>query len=139
MSSKRPSCRVCGCTEENACVTLNGPCQWAEEDLCTACVERAQANPVLTRLDLHALKQINFSVRLDGPVAFGILSALQLAMRHPHVPDRVGEMVVRFASVLQTQLSVTENLTLLCQAGWNPHLDVPSDVRDQPKIIVPTG
>lgn len=27
-------CRVCGCTEVNAC---NPPCGWAESDLCTGC------------------------------------------------------------------------------------------------------
>jgi len=32
-----PSCRVCGCTEDNACVDDDGPCGWAEDDLCTAC------------------------------------------------------------------------------------------------------
>jgi hypothetical protein len=30
-------CRVCGCTEEEAC---EGGCAWAEPDLCTACVEK---------------------------------------------------------------------------------------------------
>lgn len=32
------ACRVCGCTESNACVDDDGPCGWAEDDLCTACV-----------------------------------------------------------------------------------------------------
>lgn len=34
-------CRVCGCTENTACV--GGPfgaCWWVEEDLCSACVEK---------------------------------------------------------------------------------------------------
>ncbi|WP_147385224.1 hypothetical protein [Paenibacillus thiaminolyticus] len=33
-------CKVCGCIEEHACVTENGPCSWAneDEDLCSACV-----------------------------------------------------------------------------------------------------
>jgi len=30
-------CRVCGCTEDNACMTPDGPCCWAEEDLCSSC------------------------------------------------------------------------------------------------------
>ncbi|EHL0042373.1 hypothetical protein E5K34_002501 [Enterococcus faecalis] len=29
-------CRVCGCTQFNAC---SGGCYWIEEDLCTRCVE----------------------------------------------------------------------------------------------------
>lgn len=38
-----PTCRVCGCTEWNACMTVLGPCAWAERPgkdnlgLCTAC------------------------------------------------------------------------------------------------------
>ncbi len=32
-----PSCRVCGCTEDNACVVDGKPCWWAEPDLCSAC------------------------------------------------------------------------------------------------------
>lgn len=32
-------CRVCGCTEDDACIGENGvTCGWAEDDLCTACV-----------------------------------------------------------------------------------------------------
>jgi activating signal cointegrator 1 len=30
-------CRVCGCSEFNACVTGGMPCHWIEEDLCSAC------------------------------------------------------------------------------------------------------
>lgn len=31
------ACRVCGCTQNSACVTEAGPCYWAEPDLCSAC------------------------------------------------------------------------------------------------------
>lgn len=30
------TCRICGCTEDNAC---EGGCSWVEEDLCSACVD----------------------------------------------------------------------------------------------------
>lgn len=30
-------CRVCGCTEFNACSGPDGPCGWAGPDLCTVC------------------------------------------------------------------------------------------------------
>lgn len=30
-------CRVCGCTEDNAC---EGGCYWVEEDLCSKCAEK---------------------------------------------------------------------------------------------------
>jgi len=32
-------CRVCGCTNEQACKTDDGPCCWIEVDLCSACVD----------------------------------------------------------------------------------------------------
>ena len=34
----RRKCRVCGCTDDAACWTADGPCYWAEDDLCSACV-----------------------------------------------------------------------------------------------------
>lgn len=33
-------CKLCGCTESNACITEDGPCGWVDDskkDLCTAC------------------------------------------------------------------------------------------------------
>lgn len=41
-----PACRVCGCTDQRACVRMRGTdlpevCGWAEPDLCTACIEGA--------------------------------------------------------------------------------------------------
>ena len=37
------ACRVCGCTEHDACVDLfGGPCHWVEADLCSACVWEAE-------------------------------------------------------------------------------------------------
>lgn len=31
------TCRVCGCTDHRACMTMDGPCSWVELDLCSAC------------------------------------------------------------------------------------------------------
>lgn len=31
-------CRVCGCSQFNACEDAAGPCGWIEEDLCSRCV-----------------------------------------------------------------------------------------------------
>lgn len=36
--TEEAKCRVCGCTWNNAC---QGGCYWVEEDLCSACVEKA--------------------------------------------------------------------------------------------------
>lgn len=32
-------CKICGCTDEQACITPDGPCCWVDEDhtLCSAC------------------------------------------------------------------------------------------------------
>jgi hypothetical protein len=34
------ACRVCGCTDDRACMTTAGPCYWVEDDLCSACSEK---------------------------------------------------------------------------------------------------
>lgn len=39
-------CRVCGCTDDDCsqCVEKTGaPCEWVAEDLCSACIDEAQA------------------------------------------------------------------------------------------------
>lgn len=33
------ACRICGCTDDNACLVDNIPCHWVEADLCSACAE----------------------------------------------------------------------------------------------------
>jgi hypothetical protein len=40
------TCRVCGCTDDNACLALDAVldrvgCHWVEADLCSECSERA--------------------------------------------------------------------------------------------------
>ena len=35
-------CRICGCTQNRACMTQYGPCYWVEYDLCSACVLKDQ-------------------------------------------------------------------------------------------------
>jgi len=35
--SEKQTCRECGCTEDNACMTDGEPCHWVEKDLCSAC------------------------------------------------------------------------------------------------------
>lgn len=41
-----PACRVCGCTEWNACwdEEAGRPCSWAEADLCSACARKQKAS-----------------------------------------------------------------------------------------------
>lgn len=37
------ACRICGCTQDDACVTAEGPCRWVylpgEQPICSACEE----------------------------------------------------------------------------------------------------
>lgn len=42
-SQVQRKCRVCGCTQNKACRTADGPCHWVEPDLCSACVNKAPA------------------------------------------------------------------------------------------------
>lgn len=30
-------CRICGCTDDQPCITEEGPCYWVMKDLCSAC------------------------------------------------------------------------------------------------------
>ena len=40
-------CRVCGCTDDNACIEPDGfPCCWVEQDLCSACAYFSQNSRV---------------------------------------------------------------------------------------------
>jgi hypothetical protein len=39
------ACRGCGCTEEQACVTPEGPCYWVDADLCSGCAPHTLVLP----------------------------------------------------------------------------------------------
>ena len=39
-ASGKRTCKICGCTEDRACITSEGPCHWTAEDLCSACNPR---------------------------------------------------------------------------------------------------
>jgi hypothetical protein len=41
-----PVCRICGCTEHNACVDEKDghTCDWSEDDLCSFCVGREESS-----------------------------------------------------------------------------------------------
>jgi hypothetical protein len=42
--TKERACRICGCTENNACITAAGPCSWVQADLCSNpdCIKRVE-------------------------------------------------------------------------------------------------
>ena len=42
------TCRVCGCTDFDACIEADGfPCCWVEDELCSACAFFAQGDRVV--------------------------------------------------------------------------------------------
>lgn len=79
--SRGQACRVCGCTERNACMTEEGPCFWLAEPgsqsgpgLCSACAAAAD-HVVSMTVDMLAAEHVatcrcNWSRRaslLSGP------------------------------------------------------------------------
>jgi hypothetical protein len=135
-------CRVCGCTDSQPCVTATGPCSWVEEDLCSACATKERIGALiagpkglhLTEEDVEALEDLPIAqVRIPPHECFQLLSALQLALRHPAMPDSIRITIVRIAGTLQQHIAVTENLQAICEAGWDPSCDVPAERR----IIAP--
>ena len=66
------SCRVCGCTDFNACIEPDGfPCCWVEEELCSACAFFAQGDRVvlLEEAEDFSGKEVTStaSTRIMGP------------------------------------------------------------------------
>lgn len=49
-----PACRVCGCTDDHACIDdVVGPCWWVEPDLCSHCAE-----PAIVAAEYDRLQQL---------------------------------------------------------------------------------
>jgi len=50
---KTKECHICGCTEENPCITDEGPCSWVFETraghVCSACVVKLPPDPTRER------------------------------------------------------------------------------------------
>lgn len=84
-------CRVCGCTQDRACETDNGPCDWAEVDLCTACLVRF--NPEIDRLCEHCDATLGAGEPDDGwEETAGARDGPALL---PHVLDAIGAVIGR--------------------------------------------
>ena len=47
--AKKRTCRVCGCTDEKACLTACGPCFWVTRNLCSGCATAAQIGRALAK------------------------------------------------------------------------------------------
>jgi len=149
--SEPPKCRVCGCTDEDACATLTGPCSWVEQDLCSACVDRPERDPrsglpvrgplpsgnavpgvagmleIISRDDIAILGAMApLPLELRPVEAFLVLSNLQLATRHPNIPRSALAAAREVGRHLQDYLSISPGIAQLCELGWNPAMDVPS-------------
>lgn len=136
--SSGAKCRVCGCTDNKACTTADGPCYWIEPDLCSACTESLPSGSVLRADDMEALQKAeNVTFNLPATHIFMLLSLIQLALRHVDLSD--DEFVVQFGELfgrqLQEKISVTSNLSAVCEAGWpkQAQLEIPT------QIILPPG
>ena len=65
-------CRICGCVDERACVTSEGPCSWMEPDLCSACRCCISVRQPWAWLIVNGIKPIENRSRADGAApAFG--------------------------------------------------------------------
>jgi hypothetical protein len=138
LCGKCAKCGVCGCTGTTPCSTPHGPCYWVEGNLCSACVKPRKIS--IDPLDLVALETLPpIPVTLDGVTALFIMSALQLACRHPGVTGPIHETVYDFARGLQERISITPSLAIMCEAGWEPANDVPNEPEPQQpsRIILP--
>ena len=51
------TCRVCGCTQYNACLTIHGGCYWVEEDLCSECVGKESEDRGMRKIAYHLSKK----------------------------------------------------------------------------------
>jgi len=60
-------CRVCGCTDDNACwdPVANHPCYWVEDDLCSACVA-----PHVARIPVFKCEDSLWQMLADGYKTF---------------------------------------------------------------------
>jgi hypothetical protein len=135
--NEEPKCQVCGCTELQACTTLDGPpCSWiAVGMLCSACLNKVP----LPQNDEEALELVmplaeeTVRMQLPGVEAFQLLSTLQLALRHPDFPEALAGQMTILGRALQERISLTPGLAALAEKGWHQEHDVPAE----PKILLP--
>lgn len=127
--AKVRTCRVCGCTDERACMTIEGPCYWVAEDLCSACAFNL---PRLAITDMDALRDmLPVSLELTGGQWFAVLATIQLACRHPNFTGPTRAVVEGLAQAIQGIVSLTPNLARVAAAGWDPAADVPHEKRTE--------
>lgn len=73
------SCRICGCTDNYACVTAYGACYWTDRDLCSACADRMDAARA------YLVKMVWF----DGPEKYDMVVEWALTQKRGRTPSLV--------------------------------------------------
>ena len=113
------NCAICQCDDRHACldVETGEPCHWASPGLCSVCARTVQAE----LLGLTEMPPAN--VELPALELCCLVSAAQLAMRHPHFPASIAQSVYAVATRLQAQLPPT--LQRFAAMGWDRTNDVP--------------
>lgn len=95
------SCRGCGCTDTQACMTADGPCSWVEKDLCSACVsEPKAAEPLQIRIGSDCWMPLPaFPLQGEDGVPRSIFSA------HMYLTAQPGEELPAMVAIPQVDLA----------------------------------
>lgn len=114
MTPKERACRVCGCTQDAACLTNGVACHWVDDDLCSACdvrtdglaIAAASAATEAAAELLRFAREGNLDVVNDQPfigdVVEQLLDAAKMAMQIDGWHHRdAGERGKVFAAVSQ--------------------------------------
>jgi hypothetical protein len=91
----------------------------------------------MTEGDIAALQATEIPVMLDGATGLQLLSAMQLALRHPGFTGPAAQTVQKFAVELALRLSVTDNLTKICGAGFDESYEFQVEEPERRRIILP--
>lgn len=72
---------------------------------------------------------------MSQPAAWMLMSALQLALRHPHFPAKIRPTVEVQARWLQGQCATTPALADVAEKGWDAEFDVPRSRAAAEKLV----
>jgi transcriptional regulator with XRE-family HTH domain len=104
-------CRNCGCTWCDACMSANGPCSWAEPDLCTACMSAVGG--------IESPPEPTFTVRAGDPYAVTVVSILGLL--------HLGEFV---AAERQLRDTIRRQITMMRRVDVEAEIAADAIMRD---------
>lgn len=79
--------------------------------------------------DIQQFRETPVTFELDLVTAMDLLGLIQLASRHPALPERTLKFAKHFGGYVQKAVSMTPALAQLAAAGWKPEFDMPPDER----------